>query len=230
MIQENRSFDNLFHGFPGANYATSGLNSKGQTVNLHTPLELNAQYEIDHFVADFLAACDGGPSGQNCKMDGFDQERAYGNQLPPNPQYAYVRPRETALYHDVASQYVLADAMFASNIDSSFVSHQYIIAGQAGDAANVPSVKWGCGGGKFNDVDTLKMDRTLGPTEAPCFDYMTLADELDAKALSWRYYMPQATLERQLGLERLLGNQATSPSRPGTGPPTYAGHPGAIFA
>ncbi len=35
---------------------------------------------------------------------------------------------------------------------------------------------------------TLLANRTYGPTEAPCFSSTTIADELDAKHLSWRYY------------------------------------------
>ena len=38
----------------------------------------------------------------------------------------------------MAEQYVSADKMFASNLDgSSFISHQYIIAGQASSAVDI---------------------------------------------------------------------------------------------
>jgi phospholipase C len=187
VVQENRSFDNLFQGFPGANTASSGVNSLGQTIPLQ-PVGLEVEYEVEHFVNDFLAACDGSPSGMGCTMDGFDLERAYGKQLAQNPQFAYVPQRETRLYFDVARQYVLGDDMFTSQIDASFPSHQYIIAGQAGDSANVPSQNWGCDGPKTDHVDTLQPDRTLGATERPCFNYRTIADELDGKSLPWRFY------------------------------------------
>ncbi len=131
LVQENRSFDNLFQGYPGANTQSFGINSKGQTIPLQ-PIGLETRYEVDHFVNDFLSACDGSPAGQNCKNDGFDQEFAYGKQLPSNPQYAYVSQAETKPYFELAAGYVLADAMFTSQIDASFPSHQYIIAGQAG--------------------------------------------------------------------------------------------------
>jgi phospholipase C len=39
VLQENRSFDNLFQGYPGADTASSGLNSKGQTIALR-PISL----------------------------------------------------------------------------------------------------------------------------------------------------------------------------------------------
>jgi phospholipase C len=187
VMQENRSFDDLFQGYPGANTVSSGLNSKGQTIPLQ-PVGLEAAYEINHFAQDFILACDGSPPGQNCKMDGFDSEGTYGKGVVSNPQYGYVPHNETKLYFDMAKQYVLGDDMFTSHIDASFVSHQYIIAGQGGDAANIPNIKWGCGGGKYDSVPTLLSDRTLGPPEAPCFDYPTLADELDAKGLPWHFY------------------------------------------
>ena len=121
-------------------------------------------------------------------MDGFDLEKSYGDKVPPNPQYAFVERDEIQPIWDLASQYVLADAMFTSQIDSSFASHQYIIAGQAGDAANIPRLKWGCGGGRNDVIDTLQSDRTIGPQVPPCFDYPTIADELETKGLTWRSY------------------------------------------
>ncbi|MGB6601814.1 MAG: hypothetical protein WBE77_12110, partial [Candidatus Cybelea sp.] len=36
IIQENRSFDNMFHGYPGADTVSSGQNSNGQTIELQS--------------------------------------------------------------------------------------------------------------------------------------------------------------------------------------------------
>ncbi len=140
VVQENRSFDNLFQGYPGANTASSGKNSLGQTVALQ-PEGLEADYEINHSLADFVAACDGTGSipGTDCRMDAFDKELSGGPGAPKNPEYAYVPATETKPYFDIAGQYVLADDMFTSHVDASFVSHQYIIAGQAGGAVDLPS-------------------------------------------------------------------------------------------
>src|SRR5579872_529860 len=38
IIQENRSFDNLFHGFKGAAYATYGAASGGRKTPLHAKI------------------------------------------------------------------------------------------------------------------------------------------------------------------------------------------------
>ncbi len=57
IIQENRSFDNLFNGFPGADTAQSGINSQGQTIPLaQVPLEL--QHDPAHNHTSFVTAYD----------------------------------------------------------------------------------------------------------------------------------------------------------------------------
>jgi phospholipase C len=197
IVQENRSFDNLFQGFPGADTQSYGYTSTGQKLALK-PFGLELPWDIDHDSQSFFAACDGTGSlpGTNCKMDGFDKEAMScglggGPQKCPKPdsQYGYVPASETKPLVAMASQYVLADRMFESNFDaSSFVSHQYIIAGQASSTIDFPGGLWGCGGGPNDVIPTVTQQRTYGPTIAPCFDTTTLGDELDAAGLSWRYY------------------------------------------
>ncbi len=197
IIQENRSFDNLFQGFPGADTQSYGYTSTGQKLDLK-PFGLETPWDIDHDSASYFAACDGQGNlpGTKCKMDGFDKEATScglgGGPLKcpkPDSQYGYVPATETKPYVAMASQYVLADRMFASNFDaSSFVSHQYIIAGQASSSVDFPSSVWGCGGGGGDVIPTITQQRALGPNISPCFDNQTLGDELDAAGISWRYY------------------------------------------
>jgi len=78
--------------------------------------------------------------------------------------------------------------MFASQLDESFVAHQYIIAAQAHSSVNVPDSFWGCEGYPGDQVATLTHRRTYGNGQRPCFNYTTLGDELDAAGLSWRFY------------------------------------------
>jgi len=80
--------------------------------------------------------------------------------------------------------------MYASNVDaSSFISHQYIIAGQASSAVNYPSNYWGCPGVKYGDqIATLTQEREYGPNINMCWDNQTLGDEMDTAGLSWAYY------------------------------------------
>src|SRR5438270_13278221 len=64
MIKENRSFDNMFGTFPGANGATTFTDPKGNVHPLnHQPDHL--QSDIDHSHVGYLKAYD------NVKMDKF---------------------------------------------------------------------------------------------------------------------------------------------------------------
>jgi phospholipase C len=187
IVQENRSFDDLFQGFPHADTVPSGQNSKGQTIKLQ-PVGLEVQYVIDHSATAMFAACNGTGSlpGTDCRMNGFDQEESF--EGPPNPEYVYVPHVETAPYFALAHEFVLADRMFQSHLDESFVSHQYIIAAQAHNAVNLPGGYWGCDGGPSDVVQTIAAGRVYGSSEIACFDYRTLADELDDSNLTWRFY------------------------------------------
>jgi phospholipase C len=124
-------------------------------------------------------------------MDGFNLENEY--QGPRNGQYAYVPHGETKPYWAMAHQWVLADEMFASQLDESFVAHQYIIAAQAQSSVDVPDSYWGCAGGRADSVPTITHRRRYGNSQVPCFDYETLGDEFDKAGLTWRFYTSKYT-------------------------------------
>jgi phospholipase C len=189
IVQENRSFDDLFHGYPGADTVSRGKNSKGETIELR-PIPLSRQYVIDHSHAAMFAACNAPPGdlpGTHCRMDGFDKE--YSGEGPPNPEYVYVPHGDSKPYFDIAHEGVLADRMFQSQLDESFVGHQYVIAAQAAWSVDLPYGQWGCGGARYDRVAIITKERTISKhTQRPCFDYETLGDELDTAHLSWRFY------------------------------------------
>ena len=188
IVQENRSFDNMFQGYPGADTVAYGKNSKGQEIKL-TPYPLGHAYVIDHSAQSMFAACNGTGKlpGTACRMDGFDKEPGYGG--PPNREYVYVPHSESKPYFDMAHEGVLADRMFQSQLDESFVAHQYIIAAQAAWSVNLPDGAWGCEGQRYDEVTTITASRNPdGPSIPPCYNYQTLGDELDKAHLSWRFY------------------------------------------
>lgn len=197
IVQENRSFNNLFYGFPGAHTVDHGVDSHGRRTPLE-PIGLETTWDLDHSSYSFFSACNGTGNypGTDCRMNGFNHEYAgCGHQHYPkcpyrHPQYAYVPHEETKPYFDIAKRYVLADRMFASNFDaSSFISHQYIIAGQASSAVNYPRNVWGCEGGPSDTIGTVTRGRTLyGGHIRTCFQNETLGDELDRAGLSWGFY------------------------------------------
>ncbi|HLX26498.1 MAG TPA: alkaline phosphatase family protein [Candidatus Cybelea sp.] len=201
IVQENRSFDNLFAGLRGADTQPYGYDSQGKKIAL-APITLATSWDLEHSFAGFFEDCDGRGTfpGTKCRMDGFDNEQVgcgLGSEPKcPNahPQFAYVPRSEVRPYFDMASQYVVGDRMFESMIDgSSFVSHQYLIAAQANSAVDVPfGGPWGCGGGPGDLVNTVTTERQLGPPVSPCFDNATLGDELDSAGISWKYYTHDA--------------------------------------
>jgi phospholipase C len=191
VVQENRSFDNLFQGYPGANTVSQGYNSNGQLITLQ-PSSLKKVYLIDHSAYAMFYACNGTGSlpGTNCKMNGFNNEGSYGG--PSNPQYVYVPHSESKPYFAMAHQWVVADNMFQSQLDESFVAHQYVIAAQAQSSVDLPYGYWGCAGGSYDQISTITQSRNPdGPTQSPCFDYTTLGDELDQAGLTWKFYAVQ---------------------------------------
>ena len=194
IMQENRSFDNLFQGFPGADTVSSGKTSNGRTVPLQ-PISFTAGYDIDHTSTAHFRACNGTGRipGMHCRMNGFDRE--YEDCLehcPAHPQYGYVPHSETRLYFDMARQYVLADRMFTSHLDLSYVSHQYMIAGQANRAVDFPTGPWECST-KYDQINTLLPDRSYGKLIPICQDYTTLGDEFDKAGRFWRIYADTKT-------------------------------------
>jgi len=197
IVQENRSFDNLFHDLSGADTASFGYAHDGTKVVLQ-PVPLEVGYDISNGLRDFNRSYDNG------KMDGWDLRRVgpiSGANIPLSvaqyPQYGYIPVKEARPYFEMAEQYVVLDRMFQSNIDESFAAHLYLIAGQAGRAVNIPSGRpWGCDAFYGTTVATLTDARWFGKRVAPCFGFKTLGDELDARLLSWRYYAPKVSSAR----------------------------------
>ena len=197
VIQENRSLNNLFYDYPGAKTVEYGRDLSGSSIKLK-PIGLETTWDIDHSSTSFFAACNGTGSipGTNCRMNGFNREMHYcGRSSEPPcpikyPPYAYVPHSETKPYFAMANQYVLADQMYTSNFDaSSFVSHQYIIAGQSESALDYPDGPWGCPGGSGDTITEVGPRRKIPDgSEVACWDAKTLGDELDAAKISWAYY------------------------------------------
>lgn len=193
IVQENRSFNNLFMGYPGAKTRSYGFDTHGNKIQLK-PQDLSEGWDLGHTSQDFFKACDGigDLPGTKCKMDGWDNEfMSFGS--PANAPYSYVPKKQVDVYWKIAHQYVLADRMFASNLDASFVAHQYIVAAYASRAVDTPYGAWGCEGVSGDDIFTLTNKRTHGKSILACFDNPTIASEADTAGISWRFYAGSIT-------------------------------------
>lgn len=189
IIQENRSFDNLFHGFKGATYATFGKTSTAAKVPLH-PISLSG-VDVAHHWNDAMTAWNHGA------MDGFDKLLLANGQKASAYPYAYVAPKYIAPYWTMASRYVLADHMFPTMFGPSFTGHLDLIAGttnlnpSSAEVDNPSAAPWGCDAPSGTFTYVLNVARVISRGPFPCFtQFRTLADVLDDAHVSWRYYAP----------------------------------------
>jgi phospholipase C len=197
IFQENRTPDNLFHGFPNADIADSGVNSAGQSIPL-TQIDLANDYDLSHAHPAFVDMYDGG------KMDGADKipiscVAGAVSCPPPNPQFMYVNPSEVQPYFQLGEQYAFGDRMFQTNQGPSFPAHQFIIAGTSAPAASSdlfasenPSGGAGCVAAVGSLVTLIDPLGNENQQIYPCFEHPTLMDLLDVQMVTWRYYAPSA--------------------------------------
>ncbi|MGB6520372.1 MAG: alkaline phosphatase family protein [Candidatus Cybelea sp.] len=192
IVQENRSFDNLFRGFPKAESTDYGYMHDGTRVMLQ-PSDLRPKSnDLSHVWIDAIHAWDNG------KMDGFDLDFLGPNHLAGRYPYQYVQEKYIEPYWSMARQYVLADHMFPTMFGGSFTAHLDLIASTTdlqNDSAEVDSptaTPWGCDappGTRTYTLDRARLEGNGGPF--PCFtQFETLASLLDPANVSWAYYAP----------------------------------------
>ncbi|MFZ1017846.1 MAG: alkaline phosphatase family protein [Candidatus Cybelea sp.] len=200
LIQENRSFDDFFATFPGADGTTTGKRGN-KTVKL-VQVDLRGTCDFRHSRGNFLADYAGG------KMNGFANGATQCHKGNP---YQYVNPSDIAPYWDIAKTYVLADHMFQTQGSGSFTGHQDLIRGsttidqnQTTSIVDFPNnIPWGCDAPPATITTLLVktgtgLKREQGQGPFPCTNkfpasgayYETLRDLLDAKSVSWKYYVP----------------------------------------
>jgi phospholipase C len=202
IFQENRSTDNLFQDpvliSRGANIASSGVNSLGQTIQL-VPIELTSGYDPVHSHAAFEDMYNGGA------MNGADLipdtcPTGVTNCAPPNASFAYVEPSEVQPYFQMAEQYTFADNMFQTNQGPSFPAHQFILSGTSAPSAtsdlfaaenlSQADVNAGCIAPAGITVALIDPSGNESSSSYPCYEHPTLTDLLDAANISWQYYAP----------------------------------------
>jgi phospholipase C len=194
VIQENRSFDNFFATFPGADGAKFGMTHDGKRVRL-LETGLNIKTDLCHQYSCFTTEWDNG------KMDGFDLAWYALPNAPIMGKYAYqyVDPAQIAPYWSMAKQYVLADRMFQTQGSGSFTSHLSLIAGDttldsSETVIDAPwtGLPWGCDAppGSTSPILTSTGTYEANGGPFPCYDFPTLGERLDAAKVSWKYYTP----------------------------------------
>ena len=181
ILHENRTFDNFFGTFPGANGATSATISTGQVIPLgrtpdRTVLPLNHTWPTEMMVTNFG------------KMNKFDQLTgcSQNGMLVCMTQYTQADIPNLWKY---AQTYGMADNFFSSLHGPSFPNHLFVIAAQNGGVSNNtnPITNTGCAAPSTTNVVVIDAQGEL-TTPYPCFDFPTLADSLQSAGLSWKAY------------------------------------------
>jgi phospholipase C len=188
IVKENRTFDNYFGTFPGADGATTGTISTGDVIPLGHAPDMTPN-DIDHSFQAAVKAIDGGA------MDQFDLIKGGDTDVDGTP-LAYTQYRENDIpnYFTYARNFVLADAFFSSLQEPSFPNHLYTVGAQSGGAINNPAnagspARWGCDSPANSRVAVMDPEDNVSHVY-PCFDFDTLADRLEARGLTWKYYAP----------------------------------------
>ena len=186
LVKENRSFDNYFGTFPGADGSRTGQTSEGQTVPLlHTP---------DHTLTDINHAGDAAQVAVNGgHMNGFDKLQGAiqdGQDIALSQMYQSDIPN----YWRYASTFALDDHFFSTINGPSFPNHLVTVAGTSNNTDDNPVLNsyhsWGCDAGPYTKVDAVNPDTGQHYFTKPCFDITTLPDELQKAGVSWKYYAP----------------------------------------
>jgi phospholipase C len=199
LVQENRTFNNLFATFPGALGTTTGKMRVGNGKNERTvsvtlkKVGLTQANTLRHSYPAYATAYRDG------NMDAFNRIVFQRNGQPEGKlPYQYADPAQIQPYWTMAKQYGLADHMFQTQGSGSFTAHQDLIAGGTqidptdsiiDDPTQAP---WGCPAppGARTSLITTSLQYKPGAGPFPCLTYKTVADLLDAKGVSWKYYTP----------------------------------------
>ena len=191
IVKENRTFDQMFGRFPGANGATEGMD-RGEVRPLTRSPDVLSE-DIKHCYQCALDAWNEGA------MDGFATIDAAAER------YAYTQflPEDLPNYWRWAERFVLGDNFFASAHGPSFPNHLYTIAATAGGALENPVQDrellrerhqetglfkaWGCDSLPSSYV---RVRDSEGEDEQvpPCFDFLTEGDLLSEAGIPWLYY------------------------------------------
>jgi phosphoesterase family protein len=197
IMQENRSFDHYFGMFPGADGFT--LDAAGNPTNcnpdpnidggcvaaFHDPTDSNSGGP--HSAAAFKTCFNAG------KMDGFIKNAEGAKKAcadPNDPEctdgklvdvMGYKTAADIPNYWAYASAFTLLDHHFESDASWSWPMHQYMVS------------EWAA---LCTSASPMSCASNIGPAEPDpkgFYSWTPLTYVLDAKKVSWRYYLAQGT-------------------------------------
>jgi phospholipase C len=206
MVKENRTFDNYFARYPGAEGTDTGLTSTGEEVELEVA-EDAFEPDLGHSFLDGVESINGG------RMDGFD---TVTNGETMNGYTSFTR-EGMPNYWAYADNFVLSDHTFSSMYGPTFPEHLYTVGAYAGDAVDNKNPIGGEGGYCADPEELVtafekglsdKQEREIMEAEEAvdtdnivkywekiraCFDFEVLPDQLIEEGISWRYYADEGS-------------------------------------
>ncbi|CAN5719298.1 N/A [soil metagenome] len=204
MIKENRTYDNYFGRYPGADGASHGMTSDGRRVKLSRASDVLIP-DIKHGFAEGVLATHGG------RMDRFDLVRN-GDELRG---YASFKRADIPAYWEYADRFTLGDRMFTPLYGPTFPAHLYAVGayGARVTSNRIPDLAGNSAALTFCDDpgEIVTRFEKLTPEQRslvkrweesdnplriakfwetvwPCFDFEVLPDRLNEAGVSWRYY------------------------------------------
>ncbi|HWE64813.1 MAG TPA: alkaline phosphatase family protein [Chloroflexota bacterium] len=185
ILEENRSFDNVFGRFPGARGPAKAKVNIGGKVSLDPliPEPYYLWHDIGHDLSDGLAAIDHG------RMDGFSHE-TYSDVSGDRAAYQQLTGADIPNLYTYARHYTLSDRTFSPMPGPTFPTHLFTVAAQDGGVIGNPQHStgaWGCDASPGTYVL-----QQIAPGHVvntfPCFTFTTLTTTLNAAHRSWTYY------------------------------------------
>jgi phospholipase C len=184
--KENRSFDNYFGRFPGADGAQTARLSDGRVVRLAASPD-HTLLDIGHAGDSAAFAIDGGRMDRFYLLPGAIQS---GRDIADTSMTASDIPN----YWRYAQRFTLDDHFFSTISGPSFPNHLVTIASISGNTVDNPRGQthhaWGCDSGPYAVVSVINAASGKATLTKPCFNFPTLADTFQRYHISWRYYAP----------------------------------------
>ncbi|HWC32363.1 MAG TPA: alkaline phosphatase family protein, partial [Actinomycetota bacterium] len=209
IVKENRSFDNYFATYPGADGATRGQTLEGDWVRLRQAPD-SYRHDITHSFSAGLYAINGG------RMNGFNFIR-FGDDLTGYTTYRNGNGIER--YWAYADRFVLADRFFTSMYGPTFPEHLYTVAADAFDITDnkasgadtegsycddphefTPHFRQDLTKREIDEIMRIEYSRMADHPERildiaqyweeirTCVNIPVIQDQLEEKDISWKYY------------------------------------------
>lgn len=181
LVKENRTFDNYFTGFPGAETTTTAKLSDGTTITRPKAPDTDLPCDPRHDHASALRAYNDGA------MDAFDT--LVTGACPKTTPFVAYAEAQIPNYWQYARNFVLADHFFSTMMGPTSPGHFATVTGQTPFYGNTPSSA-GCAAPSGETVQAYNRFTCNIRDAEPCFDVASIVDELP-EGMTWRAYGPK---------------------------------------